>query len=343
MRLAARALIGFWLVILSVLLGGAIILQWLGPPHPIRSGTRGPAAAIPSGSGSLQDDAVLLQPATEFPGRFLPRKAPDGTTAAERYRSRSGLPAQHPMVAVLLEGLGLTTDIDGAAVEALPPAISLAVSPYAAFLQRPQPHAILDRARRLGHELWLSLPMEPAAATADEGGWALRRSADLPTNRHALDWSLSRFTGYVGLTDASSGLFGEGYADGPGFSLVADALLDRGLLYVEGGSAAHDGAALPPPGSSRHADLVLDGHTNAVGIDDRLAALERLASDEGTAVAIASPMTPVLVDRLRRWSTALSKRGIALVPVSALIGGAGSHPPVQPPGTGPTPKGNQAS
>ncbi|MBE7211558.1 MAG: divergent polysaccharide deacetylase family protein [Gluconacetobacter diazotrophicus] len=338
MRLAARLLVWFWAVVLLVLLFGAAALQLLGPPrradHPLSRPATMSRPVLAAPGAVAKADPVLLVPAIDYPGRFLPAKAADGRTAATAYRSLVGLPGRTPRVAILLEGIGLAAEASRRAVEELPPPVSLAVSPYAADLARNPEPPLLDRARSRGHELWLSLPMQPAATTADEGDRALHRDGTADENGRALEWTLSRFTGYVGLTDAAGGGFGEGFADGAAFSLVADAVSKRGLLYAEGGDGSHDGSALPPPRSSRRADVVIDGRADAAAIAAGLTRLDGLATANGEAFAIAGPVSPLLVDQLRGWSDGIARHGISLVPVSALIPAqdpsSTPHPPAAP-------------
>ena len=237
---------------------------------------------------------------------------------ATAYASHAGLPATGPQIAILLEGLGLFDAVDRQAVDSLPAPISFAVSPYADALDLSATPPLLDRARRNGHELWLSVPMEPAGSPADtEGAHALSLNVDLAKDREWLIWCLSRFPGYVGLTNALGGLRGDRFASSSAFDMVADAIRQRGLAYVDAGLAPHDQPAIVPP-RTRHADLSIDDSPDASDIQARLSRLEQLAQQNGSALGIAGPLRPVTIERLRNWSRTLHEHGITLVPVSAL-------------------------
>ena len=54
-------------------------------------------------------------------------------------------------------------------------------------------------------------------------------------------------------------------------------------------------------------------------IERKLAALERLAKERGSALGYAGEATPVLIDRAAAWAGSVESRGLALAPVSALI------------------------
>jgi len=61
-------------------------------------------------------------------------------------------------------------------------------------------------------------------------------------------------------------------------------------------------------------------------VDARLAALEQLGRDAGSALGLVMRPTPVTVARIAAWTNGLGGRGLALAPVSAL-----AVPPAQPP------------
>jgi uncharacterized protein len=66
------------------------------------------------------------------------------------------------------------------------------------------------------------------------------------------------------------------------------------------------------------AEMIIDASPRADAIDKELDRLEKLAREQGSVLASASVL-PVTVERLARWSRTLESRGIALVPVSALL------------------------
>lgn len=357
MHPAGRALIGFWAAIAILAAGGSLILTRLGPPRPAPAGvrtanlqaavavstslpmTKTAPAAVARGAIPPPDPA-LLEPSAEFPDRSLPVVGPDGRTPSRLYASRAGQPAHGPQVAILLEGIGLSDDLDRQAIDTLPPAISLGVTPYADALQKPGPDPSLDQARTLGHETWLCLPMDPAGSPLDtEGTQALSLSIDLALDRKALAWSLSRFQGYVGATNALGGLRGDRFAGSDAFAMVAEQLDRRGLLYLDAGVAPHEAPVIAPR-FTRHADLTLDEQADDTDIAARLDRLEQIARSQGSALGVAGPLRPATIDRLRSWSRGLGERGITLVPVSALPAPtlpAPTPPAAKPPAPAPTP------
>ncbi len=342
MRLAVRGLLGVWTAFLLLAGAGALVLQWLGPPLP-KPASGGPSAAkrlvrVPAPSaasavvpprpvtaspppvrtGIAAPDPALLEPAPGYPGRMLPRVGTNGDRPSAAYAARPAAPPHGPQVAILLEDLGLSDAISHDAVDTLPAAISLGVSPYAAMLDQPAQGPLLEQARRVGHETWLCLPMQPGSPLDEEGPQALDPASNLGEDRHRLEWALSRMQGYVGVTNALGGLRGDRFANSLAFSTVTTVLAARGLLYLDAGTAAHETLTTLPAGIARHADLTLDDDPDAPDIEARLARLEQIAITQGSALGVAGPLRPVTVERLRAWSRDLASRGITLVPVSAL-------------------------
>ena len=93
-------------------------------------------------------------------------------------------PDQRPRVAVLLAGIGMSETDSEEAIRTTPAAISLAVSPYAFH-----PERLLADARAAGHELLLSLPMEPARYPLERPRQPRAADRQLPRRRTGSGWS----------------------------------------------------------------------------------------------------------------------------------------------------------
>ncbi|MCQ8241016.1 divergent polysaccharide deacetylase family protein [Rhizosaccharibacter radicis] len=281
-------------------------------------------------------DPALLEPAPSLPGRMLPRIGADGRQPRLIYAATPpAVPPGDHRIAILVEGIGLSAALTREAIETLPPAISLAVSPHAAELKRAGAATpLLDEARKLGHELLLSLPMQPASRNDDEGPHALDSNAPEVVNRADLFWVLSRLQGYAGVTGAFGGMAGERFSSSSMFTAVAEELRDRGLFYVPPRPDAPpaDGEPVRPlPGGLFRApvSVVLDEQPDAADITARLSRLEQIAASGDGAIGLAGPLRPVVVERLRSWSAHLAERGFVLVPVSSFQA-AGPATPSRP-------------
>ena len=223
-------------------------------------------------------------------------------------------PPNGPRVALLLSGFGLSDRDSRAALAQLPGAVSLAVSAYAEGVE-----GLLEEARRSGHELLASIPMEPQAYPQDdEGPRSLRTGLSPAENAANLAWALSRTSGAVGATGASdNGMRGERFAEVTGvFDPAIDEIGRRGLLYID----PRPGRTPNRPGlMARAVDVVVDDRIGRAEIDARLSELERIARERGSAIGLAGPLRPATIERIAAWARTLSEKGVTMVPVSAMV------------------------
>lgn len=330
-----RGLGVFWIVVLLVLGAGAGVLQALGPPpprpvaasHPVPLATSAPLPPQPAvvvsrqpqipffkrpgrdTPGPIADpDPALLEPGPD--GRSLPRIAADGRMPMQVYAAGFDYSSRQPRIGLVLAGIGQDAAFSAQAINDLPPGVTLAISPYAQH-----PEKLLEVARLAEHEYLLSLPMEPHAFPLnDPGPRALMTDLSSADNLKRLRWLLSRIAGYAGVTSALGGpLQGGRFASVPEQMLpVLKALAGRGLLYVD----ARPGQPPLQYVWSRDVDVVVDRPPN--GIEGKLAELERIARNKGSALGLAVLPLPVTVQRISAWANGLQDRGFILAPVSAL-------------------------
>ncbi len=315
-----RALGLFWLVLLMLGGAGAAALQAMGPMPRAPAAVDAPPApreAPPVAQQTrrvLPPDPALLERSAAFPPAQLPRVAPDGRAARSVYAAPTPpVPAGAPRIAVLMSGFGLSEKDSAGAVDALPGPVSFAASAYSGI-----PPAVFEAARAAGHELLVSVPMEPAGYPLnDAGARSLLTGLSPADNRQNLEWALGRIPGAVGATAASDGMRGERFADVSGaLDPILDEIGRRGLLYID----PRPGRVPSRPGlPGRAIDLVLDESPARAEIEAKLLALERIARERGSAVGLVGPPRPVTIERIAAWAQTLEGKGIVLVPVSALV------------------------
>lgn len=283
-------------------------------PSPAATPPVQPAGARPGRdqAGPITDpDPALLEPAENTKG-MLPRIADDGRRPMQVYAAGFDQSNRQPRIALLVAGFGLSEADSLRAARLLPGNVSFAVSPYSDTVV-----PALAAARSAQHEYLLSVPMEPQGYPLnDPGNQGLMTNLGRAENMKRLLWAMSRFGGYVGVTSALGDLRGERFA---GLSDQMEPVLRqvarRGLLYVD----PRPGQAPPPQTWSRVPDLVLDDPATADAIDGRLAELEAVARERGSAMGLAGAPRPVTVDRITAWAEALAGKGIVLAPVSAVV------------------------
>lgn len=232
-------------------------------------------------------DPALVEQTADGP---LPIVAPDGRQAWQAYARPFDPSDRRPRVAVVISGLGLDAEMTRAAVERLPPPVSLGFSPYARDLA-----SWIGAARKAGHEVLLGLPMEPADfPRQDPGPATLLTGLDPAQNMVRLRWAMSRGTNYVGLVAIMGGRFA---ATRPSLEPVLADLKKRGLMFLDNHAA--DASVAGELGRDLGmvwavADRRLDGEATAAAIDQSLSEIEAVAAKDGAALGLGA-LYPVTI------------------------------------------------
>ncbi|SHL33455.1 divergent polysaccharide deacetylase family protein [Bradyrhizobium lablabi] len=231
--------------------------------------------------------------------------------AAEADRAKA---AKMPVVAIVVGGLGVGAAKTVDAIKKLPPAVTLAFTPYGA-----DPTKLAERARAQRHEILLQIPMEPFDyPDNDPGPQTLLTSLPPEQNIDRLYWHLSRFQGYAGIANFMGARF-----------LATDAVMQpimreaakRGLGYLDDGSTPRSVASSLAAGQAMpfaKADFAIDAVPTSAEIDRTLIKLETLAKERGLAVGVASAL-PISIERIAAWIKTLDSRGIMLVPLTTAM------------------------
>ena len=312
-----RALLVFWAAVLTLLGGGAGALQVMGPlPRPAVAAAEAPVPSPAGWDGHITGpDPALLEADPAHSPNKLPRVGGDGRLPRQVYARPAPAADGRPRIAVVVAGFGLS-EADSRLAAALPGPVSLAVSAYARA-----PEQVMEVARAAGHELLASVPMEPERLGVDDPGpLALLTGATPAANQANLAQVMGRIQGYAGLTSASDGLVGARFTGQPsGMSdLVAEAGR-RGLFWLD--ARPHGGETTVEGASAGLVDVLLDDGDppSRAEIEGRLAALERLARQRGTAVGVVLRLRLVTLGLVAAWARDAEARGIVLVPVSSLV------------------------
>ena len=267
------------------------------------------SAESPSARPIPPPDAALQEQ-----GRFgpLPRVGADGRTSIRAYGGQFDRQDTRPRIGIVVADIGISNTQTEDAIRRLPPAVTLAISPYA-----PRAAQLSERLRAKGVESLVGLPLEPAGYPLnDPGNRALLTGRSGPENLANLEWVLSRFPGYVGAIGVVGGMRGERFAAmEQSYQALQESLRNRGLLYLD----ARPGVSAPMRAWGRSVDVILDEPATRAEIEKRLGELEAIAKARGSALGLANAPTPVVIDRLVAWAAGLDRRGVVLTPVSAII------------------------
>lgn len=285
------------------------------PPPPVDVANGEPAIITP-----------IRRPLKPAPIDSVTEVTPDGPlpkvgekTPAQAYAQitpMNVLYSDRPKIAIVLGGMGLNAKLTQKAIKTLPATISFAFAPYGDDLQ-----ATVNKARSQGHEVMLQLPMEPPGYPANNPGPnTLLADAGAADNLKALRWNMSRFAGYIGVTNYLGGRF---LAVAGSLQPVMAELKSRGLYYLQDASVvsnASDEVTRVTGLKSRRAEIVLDGTQDVASIQAQLAELEQQARGSGMAVATGTGLE-VTIDTVADWAKDVESRGFVLVPVSAFYQG----------------------
>jgi polysaccharide deacetylase 2 family uncharacterized protein YibQ len=231
--------------------------------------------------------------------------------AAEADRVRA---AKMPVVSIVVGGLGVGAAKTTDAIMKLPPAVTLAFTPYGS-----DPTRLAERARLQRHEILLQVPMEPFDyPDNDPGPQTLLTTLSTEQNLDRLYWHLSRFQGFAGIANFMGARF-----------VVSDAVMQpiireaakRGLGYLDDGSSPRSVASVLAASQAMpfaKADFSIDAVPTSAEIDRALAKLENLAKERGTAVGVASAL-PISIERIGIWIKSLESHGIMLVPLTTAM------------------------
>jgi len=231
--------------------------------------------------------------------------------AAESDRAKA---AKMPVVAIVVGGLGIGAAKTADAIMKLPPAVTLAFTPYGT-----EPGKLAERARTQRHEILLQIPMEPYDyPDNDPGPQTLLTSLGPEQNLDRLYWHLSRLQGYAGVANFMGARFIA--TEAVMLPIVREAA-KRGLGFFDDGSAPRSVAATLATSQGApfaKGDVTIDAVPTPTEIDHALARLESLAKERGVAVGTASAL-PISIERLGAWIKTLDSHGIMLVPLTTAM------------------------
>jgi polysaccharide deacetylase 2 family uncharacterized protein YibQ len=297
-----------------VFVGGALLLVTFPPRHAEK--LPGPSAA-PSDGTPVVPAPQLARPAkpTEEAALRPPLPMPPPTAAKPtwlRYAVPAPPTGNRPLVAIVLDDLGLDRVRTAAATRLRGP-LTMSFMTYASDLGT-QTRA----ARQAGHELLLHVPMEAVDRQADPGPHGLLAELSRDEIIERLRWGLGRFDGFVGINNHMGSKF---TSDERGMEPVMEELRARGLLFLDSRTSPFSAGlrlaiAFGVPHAAR--DVFLDDDQTPPAIANQLARVEQFARQHGSAIAIGHPHDPTIA-ALKTWLPVLGDKGLALVPLSAVV------------------------
>lgn len=254
-------------------------------------------------------DRTLIEESDVGP---LPIRSADGRRPFDVYaRPWSG--TRGAKVAIVIGGLAVSQTGTQTAIEKLPAEVTLAFASQGNSIGR-----WMQAARRKGHEILMQAPLEPFDyPRVDPGRNTLTVEASAQENIERLHWTLARTTNYTGIMNYMGARF---VTDAAAMAPVMGELSRRGLLYLDDGTVARSVA----PELARNdrvpfaaGDAIIDTERDRGAILRKLDQLEATARAQGFAIGTGSAFD-ITVDTVTSWVAEARKRGIEIVPVSAV-------------------------
>ncbi len=254
-------------------------------------------------------DRALIEDSPVGP---LPMRAADGRRPFDVYaRPWSG--TRGARVAIVIGGLAVSQTGTQAAIEKLPAEVTLAFASQGNSIGR-----WMQAARRKGHEILMQAPLEPFDyPNVNPGRNTLTVDASPEENIERLHWTLARTTNYTGIMNYMGARF---VADAGAMGPLMAELGKRGLLYLDDGTTARSLApelALKDRVPFASGDTIIDAERDRGSILKKLDQLEATARAKGFALGTGSAFD-MTVDAVASWVAEARKRGIEIVPVSAV-------------------------
>lgn len=279
-----------------------------------------PAPGQQQTGSQLDIDAQRIIPAVALPELLeqspqgpLPKISEDGRKPFEVYAAPRPTTPAAARIALMVTDLGLRRPNTKRALAELPTNVAFAFSPYTSEL-----NSWGEQSRRAGHEVFLTLPMEPVNYPQnDPGPFTLLTSYSTRENINILKTSLGKLTGYVGVVNYMGSRF---TAASDSIRPVLEELNRRGLMFVDSRTTRYSRAAAMAKAIGLPVAInngYIDEDLSRTKISDQLEKLEQRAKVQGTAMGLARPY-PVTIEVIKVWTATLEERGFALVPVTSI-------------------------
>ncbi len=252
---------------------------------------------------------------TETPHGLVPiiRKE-DGLTPFKAYAAPFAVdPSAKALVSFVMLDYGLSEKTSDTAVKNLPSGVTLVLDAYTRDAQK-----WTSEARRHGHEVWLSLPLQSKDyPTIDTGPKTILATLSDGDADNRLKQTLGVATGYSGLVINNS--FGFGKAPNL-LEKVLNDIAGRGLGIVQSSTIDQNLSKLVAQTKAPFAlaDLNMSNMDSGKSLPEKLIDIEAMAVEKKKLVIFFSPY-PATIKALQDWSEKASNRGVQFAPLSAVV------------------------
>jgi len=278
--------------------------EYFEAPLPVEEKAEEPPKAEDHSSNFVEEewDVVKTPPKPQKQAKQIPPKAYE----------KPKFSGEKAKIAIVIDDVGMNLPESHKAID-LPPEVTLAFLPYAKNVRE-----LSDVARQKGHEMIIHAPMEAISNKVDLGSIALRSGMDYATFDKEFKKMADSFNGFVGINNHMGSKLTQ---DPEAMGFLMDELKRRGLYFLDSKTIATSIAAQTAktygiPFAER--DVFLDHVETPEFTAGALEKLERIAKEQGSAIAIGHPKE-ITMQALQAWIPTLEEKGIELVTVSSLL------------------------
>jgi len=244
---------------------------------------------------------------------LLPKISEDGREPWKTYARPFAGDPNKPLIGLLITGLGMSDSLTGAVIDHAPAEATLAFSPYGRNVKE-----WVLRARAMGHEVLLELPMETDSFPVDDPGPLAMMTTKSPAeNLKLLSLIMAQAQGYNGFVAEFGSRF---LRDVKAMTPVLGELKARGLFFMDP-RTVEGSVSLEMADKMQLARAIADIKINTNAAPSRVRAqldtLAAVARNQGVSVAMMQA-TPKSLEVLKNWVTTLD--GVQLSPMSFLAG-----------------------
>ncbi|NVK19031.1 MAG: divergent polysaccharide deacetylase family protein [Methylocystaceae bacterium] len=244
---------------------------------------------------------------------LLPTVSEAGKEPWKTYARPFSADPSTPIVGLVVTGLGQSATLTEAAINYLPADVTLGFSAYGQGTKD-----WVQKARQMGHEVVLELPMESESFPVDDPGpMAMMTSKSPSDNLKLLNLLMMQAQGYVGFVGQHGSAFTKNQK---AMSPVLGEIKTRGLLFMDPRTSENSQTlemADQMQLARAIADMTIDSNVSPRRLRAQLDTLSTLAGNQGVTAGIIHA-TPNSIKSIREWASQLQQ--VKIAPISSLAG-----------------------
>lgn len=242
-----------------------------------------------------------------------PRKD-DGLTPFEAYKRPFKKNNEQPVISIVITDLGISRSKTEKIIEDMPADITLAFSPYARNLK-----LLTDVARKAGHEVWLTLPMETKNYPInDPGPSTLLVNASVEQNKSRLTSTLAATQGYAGFVSEKNHVF---RSEDSEVNPSVKEIFSRGLAVLDSNTSVSSfvgGIASKNDYPHAKNNFWLDDDMTPIALNQQIRRMMEYAQGADHVIVMLHPY-PASLKTIKKFLDSEASKNYQIAPVSAQV------------------------